>query len=150
MTEQELAAIEARAAAATEGPWEVTADQHALDNEREHCQGITAPPGPDEIEMGKEYDIEPRQREIVVTDSGFYPPLKADAAFIAHARTDVPALVCEVRRVGAERDSWRSVAEQLSREAAYERTCRVANQDAVRHLQELLSNRDERGTAVLD
>lgn len=41
--------------------------------------------------------------------------------------TDVPALVAEVRRL-------RGPLDQVSREAADERRCRVANQDALRVL----------------
>jgi hypothetical protein len=99
LTQEQLQAIEERAAAATEGPWVVVPDRYSDDAEREHCQGITAPPGPQEMEAGREYDLPPSGRDIVITDSGYYPPLKADAAFIAHARQDVPALVAEVRRL---------------------------------------------------
>jgi hypothetical protein len=72
MTDDELKAIEARANAATPGPWHLA---------------ITGDDDPDRanIEAGA----------IDVCDN----PTNDDATFIAHARTDVPALVAEVRRL---------------------------------------------------
>jgi hypothetical protein len=67
MTEQDLAAIEARANAATAGPWEATHQYYA-------CWSLDGPEanGPDMMPEG-------------------------DATFIANARTDVPALVAELK-----------------------------------------------------
>jgi hypothetical protein len=80
MTEDELLAIEARANAATPGPWEV---------EQKGCTVLRAPNGPpaDQSLMGDEqyYPWTPDRIE--------------DWQFIASARTDVPALVAEVRRL---------------------------------------------------
>jgi hypothetical protein len=69
MTDEELTGIEARANAATPGPWEA---QHSYDD----CWWLGGPEanGPDMLPQG-------------------------DAEFIAHARADVPALVAEVRRL---------------------------------------------------
>ena len=69
MTEQQLADLDALAAAATPGPWEA-AHQYA------ECWSLHGPEanGPDMMPKG-------------------------DAAFIAAARTAVPALVAEVRRL---------------------------------------------------
>lgn len=69
MTDQELAAIEARVNAATAGPWEAYCNY-------DECWTLDGPiaNGPDMMPKG-------------------------DAIFIAHARTDVPALVAEVRRL---------------------------------------------------
>jgi hypothetical protein len=82
MTEDELQAIEARANAATPGPWEV---------EQKDCTVLRAPNGPpaDQSLMGDEqyYPWTPDRIE--------------DWQFIASARTDVPALVAEVRRLRA-------------------------------------------------
>lgn len=73
MTEAQLAEIEARANAATPGPW-------TADNEYDEPAVV----GPDNRDLAL----------FVETD--------ADAAFLANARTDVPALVAEVRRLRAE------------------------------------------------
>jgi hypothetical protein len=81
MTEQELQAIEALAAAATPGPWTVV--------DEDYLKPTII--GGDNVGDG-------------------YVIRSADAAFIAAARTDVPALVAEVRRL------WRveDVAKALS------------------------------------
>lgn len=79
MTDEELNAIEARAKAATEGPWRAL----PCEDWKGHCDGILRPDG----------------LMVVKTDSGCYPPEMPDALFIAHARSDVPALVEEVRRL---------------------------------------------------
>lgn len=80
MTDDELKAIEARANAATPGPWEV---------EQKECTVLRAPNGPpsDQSLMGDEqyYPWTPDRIE--------------DWQFIAATRTDVPALVAEVRRL---------------------------------------------------
>lgn len=78
MNPEELDAIKARDAAASLGPWEAKAYRV--------CAGLGIiaacwrPWGP-------------------VTGAG---SIEADAAFIAHARSDVPALVVEVERLRAE------------------------------------------------
>jgi hypothetical protein len=95
MTPEELDAIEMRAKAATEGPWET---QRSEWNGRERCDGITARGG---------------TLDIVKTDSGVYPPDFPDAEFIAHARSDVPALVEEVRQLRydlSEARRWKATA----------------------------------------
>jgi hypothetical protein len=76
----DLDAIEARVAAATPGPW---------------CT-VGA-----EIFQGVEYmpDASPWIGETCRASGGMG---KADAVFAAHARTDVPALLAEVRRLRAE------------------------------------------------
>ena len=70
--------IEARANAATEGPWE---DE--------------PPPGPGEDPM-RPICVYPKE------DGGtlaYVQPLEADAEFIAHARTDVPDMAAALRAV---------------------------------------------------
>ncbi len=84
MTDKELKAIEARANAATVGPWNTGEEE----SNPGRCRGIW--PGDEE------------HLEIVTTDSGVYGPKMPDAIFIAAARSDVPALVAEVRRLRAE------------------------------------------------
>ena len=95
MTDIDLDAIEARANAATDGPWSVYQTMHA----------------------------EPK----VVNSTGHWPAGEvanasnspadygnADAEFIAHARTDVPALVAEVRRLREDADEDASVRDMLA------------------------------------
>jgi hypothetical protein len=75
MTEDQLKAIEARANGATAGPWHlaICCDEHGEDATRANIEG-----GAVDVAM-----------EV----------LNDDAVFIAAARTDVPALVTEVRRL---------------------------------------------------
>ncbi len=88
MTDEELDAIEARANVATPGPW--AWDQHG------DLRSTTAT-DPDW------WDSETTAPfvTVIVTDTGAYPPRGATAEFIAAARTDVPTLVAEVRRLRA-------------------------------------------------
>lgn len=83
LTDEELNEIEARAAAATPGPWHV-------DGRHEHERG-----------GGIDFIESEAGRQIVCGDSGAYPPVLTDADFIAAARTDVPRLVAALR---AERE----------------------------------------------
>jgi hypothetical protein len=79
MTDQQLDldAIEARAAAATDGPW--MADGHEI-----YGSGC----GILDVDQWKAETLRIEDPE----------GAKADAEFIAHARTDVPALVARVRQ----------------------------------------------------
>lgn len=76
MTEEELARLEALAAAATPGPWTERLDETRPDWRRVYGEG---------------------------RDIAYMPPwattVEPDAAFIAAARTAVPKLVAEVRRL---------------------------------------------------
>ena len=77
--------IEARANAATEGPWE--SDEYTeIDPDGFYELSRVIAPDPDD---GEDYAIG-------VVHVGI---LRPDANFIAHARTDVPALVAALRRV---------------------------------------------------
>lgn len=83
MSDDELAAIEARAAAATPGPW---------------WQKSHETPTGDGVELSRllcyfEDEGDPR-----------FWTWSTDGVFVAHARTDVPALLAEVRRLRSERD----------------------------------------------
>jgi hypothetical protein len=85
MTDEELTAIEARANAATMGPWKGK----------------------------KNSGVVSKHTHFTVFDTGCgcctEKDLSADdAAFIAAARADVPALIDEVRRIQAERDALRT------------------------------------------
>lgn len=87
MTEDQLSAIEARAKAATPGPWSTGGTFCPNDPERESV-GVWGhiPSG---CQSGERiFPCPPRM--------GMRP---RDAYFVAHARTDVPYLVAEVRRL---------------------------------------------------
>ena len=71
--------IEARANAATEGPWFVSDDAVWVDRGEGNADGITGP---------------------------LAPWCFGEADFIAHARTDVPALVAALRAVLDLADRW--------------------------------------------
>lgn len=83
MTPGELAAIKARAEAATPGPWDTVLSRHVVS----HADAFRGAP-----------------------DWPLMPKTVADATFISHARTDVPALVAEVERLRAVCDG---VAQKL-------------------------------------
>lgn len=83
LDKKRLAEIRDRADAASPGPWFAHKAEFGL----KECRGITTSP---ELHAGD---------DIVVTDSGVYPPEMPDALFIAHARTDVPDLLAEVERL---------------------------------------------------
>ena len=78
ITETELDAIEARANAATPGPWDEP--------------GFSALDAYDARSMVHAHEDAPR---FSVLDA-------CDARFVAHARTDVPRLIAEVRRLQSE------------------------------------------------
>ena len=89
MTEWELAEIEARAQAATVGPWETKRAAIGTD------VGIVAAiHGSRHVlaEVWSQVDALPPDEQRAFSD----------ARFIAHARADVPKLVAEVRRLRAE------------------------------------------------
>jgi hypothetical protein len=87
--ELDLDAIEARVNAATPAPWEVpTANVFrvvAPGQPHHNAQSGLAPPYPWRL----------------ICETGPYDQEAADFAFIAAARTDIPALVAEVRRLRA-------------------------------------------------
>ena len=97
MTDLDLDAIEARADAATDGPWVV---KHEPAWEADNVQH------PDVITVGAqmwEGDDEPMTVCLVSTDYEDDPvDVLLDAEFIAHARTDVPALVAALREARAD------------------------------------------------
>jgi hypothetical protein len=103
LSEHDLQVIERRVAAASDGPWWVDlAWERRTGRGREHqppdqwadVHGVRAPDWP--IQPDEDWH---RPRQIIETDSGYYPPDLEDAAFIAGARQDVPALLAEVRRL---------------------------------------------------
>lgn len=100
MTEAELAAIEERANAATPGPWVAEPARGKWSDGETHCAGIHV--------AGESWN------EIVTTDGGVYGPNWPDAQFIAAARSDIPALVAEVKRLRAELAELREDAKDAS------------------------------------
>jgi hypothetical protein len=91
MTLERLAEIEARTAAATEGPWHSEhVDGHGCVHVGDYGWVTSGPHNP-------EYDVDSVQG-------------RDDAEFIAHARTDVVELIAEIRRLLAENRRLRSIA----------------------------------------
>ena len=100
MTPEQLAAIRARAEAATPGPWRVVEDiEWGTGAAEYHWYRYVDGPTDYGDEYGYEYQILSRE----------------DAAFIAHAREDIPALVAEVERLQAELARVRPVVEAAQR-----------------------------------
>jgi hypothetical protein len=87
LTEQQLDDIDARQQAATEGPW--CTDSWEIYQGTEYLPGIS--------------------QWIGETCRGTSSPEqdRADAEFVAHARTDVPALLAEIRRLREAMDQIR-------------------------------------------
>ncbi len=83
LSEDELDAIDRRAASASKGPW------------RSFIEGRDHMSGDDFIRLGDEHDAE---LDMYVSLDGV-PAAAADLDFIAHARQDVPRLLAEVRRL---------------------------------------------------
>lgn len=98
MTEEKLQEIEARANAATPGPWEYIPDDiggYMVSNCKE-CQSIVA---------SADYDWLCSKEYLSVSYD--------DADFIAHAREDIPALIEEVRRLRDGQEDWRKHEDEL-------------------------------------
>ena len=93
MTPADLDEIERRASAATEGPWTGREVKH-----RDPDGRVIG------VELGAAHDDH-------AAIFGANP--EADAEFIAAARTDVPRLVAEVRRLQAENENLRVIARHL-------------------------------------
>jgi hypothetical protein len=95
VTNDELDAIEARANAATEGPWE-----HRPVKERDGTLVLTYPEIiflPNNTVVARTYAWGNREAPRSAADK--WQEAAGTAEFIAAARTDVPALVAEVRRL---------------------------------------------------
>ena len=90
----DLDAIEQRANASTEGPW---------------C----ADPIEDRDGWFVHSAAEPLFPIVAVDERGSQS--EPDAAFIAAARTDVPALVAEVRRLTQDNQQWKRISEDAAR-----------------------------------
>lgn len=111
MTDDELAAIEARLAATTRGPWRSCWDDAA--NGDGHSDAYDWPAIYHPIDGVKPVDL-PHEAQVVSVmyyDGTLVGCREPDAAFIAHAREDVPALLAEVRRLQTLLDFRRSVVQ---------------------------------------
>ena len=71
---------------ATEEPWESDYEYPA--------DGLVSVPLRDRYFAGDDFY---NDWQIIRTDGGYYPPKEADMTFIAQARTDLPAVVAELR-----------------------------------------------------
>lgn len=102
LTTQQLDAIEARANAATPGPWGVYESGSlidiAADLEDTGC-GYRARRGIARLE-DEPLDNDPTHREWTAEED--WAQVQADGAFVAHAREDVDALLAEIRRLANE------------------------------------------------
>jgi hypothetical protein len=114
MTPEELAAIKARAAAATPGPWRFT------DYEGEpYIAGPGVPTDNYVCDFGWHYN-------------GDVPP--ENPAFIAAARADVPALVAEVERLRQALEDYGRHSEGCSGQYGPSYRCRCGWRDEARAL----------------
>ena len=99
MNNEDLDAIEARANAATKGPWY---HRGSLTEEEVGILGGTEASivtENDEPDDGYTFDLFASWRDDGIDD--------ADAAFIAASREDVPAMAAEIRRLWAMFDAWK-------------------------------------------
>jgi hypothetical protein len=97
MTENELEEIEARAARATPGPWTYEAEDYNGDNWL--VGSILA--GNSCLD-GKDYCVHITTDHVRASRLYRGSDASTDADFIAHARSDIPHLVREVRRLQAK------------------------------------------------
>ena len=113
MTDEELAKIEARANAATAGPW--ARDMYEDGEEGEGPHGVHPGSRGEWVESRDVVSYAASDVGTVEIAAGCYTD--ADAAFIAAARADVPALVAEVRRLRSGIESAQGHAALLGRVA---------------------------------
>lgn len=112
MTEEELATIEARADAATPGPWAYT-------------------PWGEDQRCGDVYSYSRRVLTFGTAD-GTVDEDDANGKFVAHARADVPALLAEVRLLR------RVVQDQQEESALYDAGVKAGAGEAAREAGELV------------
>ncbi len=100
LTDEQLAEIDARANAATPGPWSHCLIPDCIEVEVEHWD-LFSPThtNSDGTQIGDSVACHTANGE--------------DAEFIKHSRADVPALLAEVRRLRAENAELRAEAVQL-------------------------------------
>lgn len=115
MTEEELAVIEARWEKATPGEW-VLSDvywKHVPDQWYRRICRATSNGKPSICDVALMPYIHPAGELASRRD----PQAELDFEAIAHARTDIPALVAEVRRLRGERQEFLQLAEDLCKAA---------------------------------
>jgi hypothetical protein len=107
----DLAAIKARADAATEGPWEFGTAPHPDSNETkaEYVANASCGDGPLWVAWAPNL-TDDGYAYLVTGITGDGPTSEANATFIAHAREDVPKLVAEVKQLRAELTEVHAVA----------------------------------------
>jgi len=119
----QLAAIEARAQAASPGPWDYGTG-YSSDGER---QSVTKADKADFLVLSLNGEDAPLwlidNADVIPAVTGDGPNAKANAEFIAHARTDVPALLALVRE---QRAALALIANQVN---AAEMLCRMNERD---------------------
>ena len=124
LTDAELAEIAAREQVATPGPWQIAEEllrpisddvpAHPKLVSRNVCTVWNHPQAHAPLPIFRIANAPHHEPTI-------HPWLDPnDAAFIAHARTDIPRLLAEVRALRAERDAARAELEETKR-AAFER-----------------------------
>jgi len=96
LSEQELRAIQDRVNAASEGPWSLEGE----DDDDFDCETVES------VRFGPDYDL-----------LGFTDGWECgDLHFITHARSDVPALLAEVRRLKQIEAAAREVEAEMGAE----------------------------------
>jgi hypothetical protein len=107
LSEQQLAEIRARAEAATEGPWARADFGHA--GEQEPSSTVVHTGTFDWNDLNS-----PDGTSAVAWMAAWDSQADDNAAFIAAARSDVPALLAEVNRLRAERDAYADRVDTLT------------------------------------
>lgn len=112
LDEAAIAEIEARANAATKGPWAAKCRNWPIGDtgDYEPCADVYAVYG--DVDKPRAIGL---FHELTLDDDA----QKANCEFTAHARIDIPALIQTVRAAWAERDKW----QQANAEAAREINC---------------------------
>lgn len=96
MTEERIAEIRGREKAATQGPWRAHKSFEVIYGQKSGCDStIVCALESEDFMYSKERDMQ------------------ANAAFIAHAREDIPALLDEVERLRAENQVLEKALEDL-------------------------------------
>lgn len=105
MTTLDLDAIQARADAATEGPWKVT------DLSNHGHRGTLW------VDIDRPADGSMTVAELTEADGVEVIWKTTDAEFIAHARTDIPALIAEVKALRGKVAEVEELAQQIAENA---------------------------------
>ena len=99
MSEEELKAIEDRAAKATPGPWSAYEDDHVwqLFAEKSERFSWTDEHGEEHVTVMAMHPWQLIKAPKQASRYAEYWPGMGDSDFIVHARTDIPALIAEIR-----------------------------------------------------